>query len=164
MSSEERLAAGARGSGPVSGDRAGTDGRRSRGGAGLTGVATWPSRCTASKGRVRFSKTPSVSPGATRGRAVGRSAGGVFQHGNCYIELLEPLHEDTGVARFLRRRGEGIHHIALAAADLEAAMGHVRERTPGALLTTPRPRPAAPGRRFAAQAHVRRPHRVVRRD
>src|SRR5690625_7531783 len=45
-----------------------------------------------------------------------------FDAGNCYIELLEPLDETGGVARFLERRGEGIHHIALAVDDLGPSM------------------------------------------
>lgn len=149
MSSEERLAAGARGSGPVSGDRAGTDGRRSRGGAGLTGVAHVAIAVhSIEKARPFFEN----ALGLCLERQEDVPSEGVrvafFDAGNCYIELLEPLHEDTGVARFLRRRGEGIHHIALAAADLEAAMGHVREHAPGALLDET-PRAAAGGARAA---------------
>lgn len=69
-----------------------------------------------------------------------------FDAGNCFIELLEPLHDDSGVARFLARRGEGIHHIALAGDDLEKTMRHVDEHAPGALLDAA-PRPAAGGAR-----------------
>ncbi len=76
-----------------------------------------------------------------------------FDAGNCFIELLEPLHEDSGVARFLQRRGEGIHHIALAGDDLEKPMRHVDEHTPGgAVGRDPGPRPAAPGRRFCIRS------------
>lgn len=71
-----------------------------------------------------------------------------FDAGNCYIELLEPLNDDSGVARFLARRGEGLHHIALATKDIDAAMRHVNERAPGTLLQTT-PRPAAGGARAA---------------
>ncbi|MGD0764977.1 MAG: VOC family protein, partial [Dehalococcoidia bacterium] len=35
---------------------------------------------------------------------------------------------DTGLARFLERRGEGLHHIALATDDAAAEMARVRER------------------------------------
>lgn len=34
------------------------------------------------------------------------------------IELLEPLHDDSPVARFLEKRGPGIHHICLATGDV----------------------------------------------
>ena len=48
--------------------------------------------------------------------------------GDTEIELLESLAPDTGLARFLERRGEGLHHIALATDDAVAEMAGVRER------------------------------------
>jgi len=42
-----------------------------------------------------------------------------------YIQLLEPLTGDTPVGRFLARRGEGIHHIGYAVADIGAALAEV---------------------------------------
>jgi methylmalonyl-CoA/ethylmalonyl-CoA epimerase len=36
------------------------------------------------------------------------------------IELVEPLDETSGVARFLAARGEGVHHVCLASSDLPA--------------------------------------------
>lgn len=71
-----------------------------------------------------------------------------FDGGGCLIELLEPLHEDSSVARFLQRRGEGIHHVAFETAGLEEAMQHVEAHLPGALLSR-EPRPAAGGARAA---------------
>lgn len=40
--------------------------------------------------------------------------------GDTRIELLEATAPDSTVARFVERRGEGIHHIAVAVADLDA--------------------------------------------
>ncbi|MDP9171638.1 MAG: methylmalonyl Co-A mutase-associated GTPase MeaB [Acidobacteriota bacterium] len=40
--------------------------------------------------------------------------------GSARIELLEPLHPESSVARFLRRRGPGIHHVAMRVPDLDA--------------------------------------------
>jgi methylmalonyl-CoA/ethylmalonyl-CoA epimerase len=42
--------------------------------------------------------------------------------GDSRVELLEPTGEDTPVGRFLARRGPGMHHIALASADLEGTL------------------------------------------
>jgi methylmalonyl-CoA/ethylmalonyl-CoA epimerase len=42
-----------------------------------------------------------------------------------YVQLLEPLGPDTPVGRFLERRGEGIHHVGYAVADVEAAMAAI---------------------------------------
>jgi methylmalonyl-CoA/ethylmalonyl-CoA epimerase len=47
--------------------------------------------------------------------------------GEGQIELLRPLDEEGGVARFLERHGEGLHHICLVVDDVEAAMERLRE-------------------------------------
>jgi methylmalonyl-CoA epimerase len=53
------------------------------------------------------------------------------------IELLEPTEPDSPVGRFLTKRGEGLHHVALKVPDLAAAVE--RLRAAGArLLNEPR--------------------------
>jgi methylmalonyl-CoA/ethylmalonyl-CoA epimerase len=47
--------------------------------------------------------------------------------GESEIELLEPTSADTGVARFLERRGGGLHHVCLEAPDVDAALGGLRD-------------------------------------
>lgn len=47
--------------------------------------------------------------------------------GESRIELLEPIGEESPVARFLRRRGPGIHHLCLASTDLREDEGRLRE-------------------------------------
>lgn len=42
----------------------------------------------------------------------------MIQTGESRIELLEPLGEDSVVGRFLDRRGEGLHHVALQVDDI----------------------------------------------
>src|SRR5580692_11316327 len=42
-----------------------------------------------------------------------------------YIQLLEPLSQDTPVGRFIERRGEGVHHVGYGVADLETSMAAV---------------------------------------
>lgn len=42
--------------------------------------------------------------------------------GDGHIELLLPTEEDTPVGRFIARRGEGLHHVAYAVEDIEAAL------------------------------------------
>ncbi len=42
------------------------------------------------------------------------------------IELLQPTAEDSAVARFLERRGEGLHHLALRVDDIDAAVAAIR--------------------------------------
>ncbi len=67
--------------------------------------------------------------------------------GDAALELLEPLAEDTVVGRFLERRGEGLHHVALAVDDIVAAMD--RARAGGLAVIDERPRTGARGRQVA---------------
>ena len=48
--------------------------------------------------------------------------------GGTAVQLLEPLAADTPVGRFLAKRGEGLHHVAYAVSDIEAALSHLREQ------------------------------------
>jgi methylmalonyl-CoA/ethylmalonyl-CoA epimerase len=45
--------------------------------------------------------------------------------GGMKIELITPLHDDAPVARFLARRGEGVHHLTLLVEDVEVAVAHL---------------------------------------
>lgn len=45
-----------------------------------------------------------------------------FQVGPNKIELLEATHEDSPIAKFIAKKGEGIHHIAFAVSDIKAEM------------------------------------------
>jgi len=42
--------------------------------------------------------------------------------GDTQLELVQPTSEDSGVARFLARRGEGLHHIAVEVEDIAAEL------------------------------------------
>jgi len=42
------------------------------------------------------------------------------------LELLQPTSEDSVIGRFLAKRGEGVHHIAVKVDDLEAAVAKIR--------------------------------------
>ncbi len=48
--------------------------------------------------------------------------------GESRIELLEPTDPQSPVARFLNKRGEGIHHLCLEVEDLEAALQELKSR------------------------------------
>lgn len=53
------------------------------------------------------------------------------------IELLEPTQADSTIGKFLEKRGEGLHHVAIRVADLDASVE--RLRSAGAkLLNEPR--------------------------
>ena len=42
--------------------------------------------------------------------------------GGSRIELLEPLHAESPVGKFISKRGEGIHHIAVCVENIESAL------------------------------------------
>ena len=74
------------------------------------------------------------------------------------IELLQPLDEEGGVARFLEKHGEGLHHVCLAVKDIEAAME--RLRAAGARLLSKEPRVNVHDTRYIF-VHPRSTHGVL---
>ena len=67
--------------------------------------------------------------------------------GGSFIQLLQPLHSDTPVGRFIESRGEGMHHIALAIADIDADLAHLKAE--GSRLVDEEPRLGGRGARIA---------------
>lgn len=49
-----------------------------------------------------------------------------FQKGDTKIELLESSTQDGVIAKFIEKKGEGIHHIALEVADIFAEMARLK--------------------------------------
>jgi len=70
-----------------------------------------------------------------------------FQIGETNIELLEPLGEDTPVGKFLQKRGEGIHHIALAVKGIEDIIASLKNA--GIRMIDEKPRTGAHGKKIA---------------
>ena len=52
----------------------------------------------------------------------------LIEVGQTRLELLEPLTEDSPVGRFLERRGEGLHHLALNVTDLPGKLSILEEQ------------------------------------
>jgi len=48
------------------------------------------------------------------------------EEGTTHVELVEPSSEDTGVARFLQKKGESIHHLCFLVNDLQAELDRFR--------------------------------------
>lgn len=61
--------------------------------------------------------------------------------GETRIELIEPMNEASEVAKFIEKRGGGLHHIALKTSDIEASEERLRKHN--AVLITDGPRPGA---------------------
>jgi methylmalonyl-CoA/ethylmalonyl-CoA epimerase len=64
-----------------------------------------------------------------------------FQSGPNKIELLSSTTEDGVIARFIERKGEGIHHIAFAVQDIFAEMKRLKEE--GFIILNEQPKPGA---------------------
>lgn len=63
------------------------------------------------------------------------------------IELIAPFTEDSGVAKYLAKRGAGLHHLCLEVDDIEAALRALAEQGAELINETPRARPD--GTRYA---------------
>ena len=69
------------------------------------------------------------------------------QKGQTKIELLEPTSEDSTIAKFIEKKGEGIHHIAFAVPDVQAALDEAESK--GIKLIDKAPRGGAEGLNIA---------------
>lgn len=66
-----------------------------------------------------------------------------FMVGQTKLELLESTAEDGPVAKFIDKRGEGVHHIAFAVTDIEKALEHASDK--GIQTIDQKPRKGAEG-------------------
>lgn len=64
-----------------------------------------------------------------------------FRQGESKIELLESTEPDGVIARYLEKKGEGVHHIAFAVEDIEAEMERLKKE--GFVLLNEKPKPGA---------------------
>jgi methylmalonyl-CoA/ethylmalonyl-CoA epimerase len=70
-----------------------------------------------------------------------------FKVGQTKIELLEPTSEDSTIAKFIEKKGEGVHHIAFAVPDVAGALAEVEAK--GVQLIDKAPRGGAEGLNIA---------------
>ncbi len=66
--------------------------------------------------------------------------------GESRLELLEPTSEDSTIAKFLAKRGEGLHHVALQVPDLAAVVA--RLKNDGVRLVSEEIKTGAGGHRY----------------
>lgn len=71
----------------------------------------------------------------------------IFGHGSGRIELICPTDAESGVAKFLDKRGEGLHHLCIDVPDIEAAMARLAAQ--GAPLIDKVPKKGVGGSRVA---------------
>jgi len=66
-----------------------------------------------------------------------------IQAGESALELLEATAEDSPIAKYVARRGPGLHHITLRVDDIQAALAHLKAK--GVRLIDEQPRGGANG-------------------
>ncbi|WP_297467676.1 methylmalonyl-CoA epimerase [Thermococcus sp.] len=71
----------------------------------------------------------------------------IIRIGESRIELLEPTAEDSPIAKFIAKRGEGIHHIALGVTNIEEHLKELKKK--GYRLIDEEPRIGAGGAKIA---------------
>jgi methylmalonyl-CoA/ethylmalonyl-CoA epimerase len=69
------------------------------------------------------------------------------ESGTSYVQLLQPLSPDTAVGKFIEKRGEGMHHVGYAVADVSAALSDLGAT--GIRLIDSRPRHGSMGASIA---------------
>lgn len=62
-----------------------------------------------------------------------------FKVGDVKIELLEATHPDSPIARFIEKKGEGVHHLAFDVQPIEEKMENLKSKGFGLLADTPKP-------------------------
>lgn len=67
--------------------------------------------------------------------------------GNSEVELVHPTSSDSGLARYLEKRGPGMHHICLEVDDIEGMLAQLKQK--GIQLINEEPRTNAEGKRYA---------------
>jgi methylmalonyl-CoA/ethylmalonyl-CoA epimerase len=70
-----------------------------------------------------------------------------LQAGSTKLELLEPTSEDSPIAKFIEKRGEGIHHVALGVESIEGRIIEIKEK--GIRMIDDQPRLGAGGASIA---------------
>lgn len=63
------------------------------------------------------------------------------------LELVTPTDQQSGLAKFLKKRGNSIHHISFEVEDIDAALSHLKKK--GVELVDKEPRAGAEGKRIA---------------
>ena len=66
-----------------------------------------------------------------------------LETGPSTLELLRATDPESAIARFVTKRGPGLHHITLRVEDIHAALAHLKQR--GVRLVDEQPRPGAEG-------------------
>ncbi len=72
---------------------------------------------------------------------------GIIHLGNARIEVLEPIKDNSPINKFLEKRGEGLHHLAVEVENIEKSLKALKEM--GYRLIDEEPRLGAEGKKIA---------------
>ncbi|PRY42978.1 methylmalonyl-CoA epimerase [Spirosoma oryzae] len=81
-----------------------------------------------------------------------------FRVNQTKLELLEATNPDSAIARFLEKRGEGVHHIAIEVDDIQTEMERLRNE--GFILLNEQPKPGADNK-LVCFVHPKTTHGVL---
>ncbi|MEN0003088.1 MAG: methylmalonyl-CoA epimerase [Bacteroidota bacterium] len=79
------------------------------------------------KSNALFQLLLGAAPYKTEEVASERVRTSFFKAGEAKVELLEPTASDSVIAKYIEKRGEGIHHVAFEVEDIHLAMAQMRE-------------------------------------
>ncbi len=82
----------------------------------------------------------------------------MFKVGESYIELLEGTSPESAISKFIEKRGEGIHHIALRVDNIREAVKELKNKVK---LVYEEPRTVAKGERTITFIHPKSAHGVL---
>jgi methylmalonyl-CoA epimerase len=88
----------------------------------------------------------------------GRTQVAFLPVGDSDVELVQPQDADSGLAKFLAKRGEGVHHVCFEVDDIEGALAQLKAH--GAELIDETPRANSRGQRYAF-VHPKSAHGVL---
>lgn len=94
-----------------------------------------------------FSKLFNQKPYKTEEVAGEQVKTSFFQMGETKIELLEATDSNSAIAKFIEKKGEGIHHIAFEVADIESEIARLKGE--GFALINEQPKQGADNKRIA---------------
>ena len=83
----------------------------------------------------------------------------MFKVGSVYIELLQGLSEDSAISKYIAKRGEGIHHIAIRVENVNALTKELKEK--GIRVVYEEPKLVSGGKRKINFIHPKATHGVL---
>jgi methylmalonyl-CoA epimerase len=105
-----------------------------------------------------FERLYGLVPDHTEDIASDKVSEAMLAIGSSHLQLLQPTDAESTVAKFIEKRGEGLHHIAVRVDDIEATLVHLKEH--GAELLDSEPRIGGGGHRVAF-VHPKTTHGIL---